>query len=223
MGKFHFDLLAPIYDKLIKPKRPTALLMSIDRHLPMKESYNVLEIGGGTGRLAQYFVGSRIKLDTEKLDIDKKYKHALNDEFLYKIEGTKNTVVIIDPSKRMLLQAEKKNIGTLIEGYAEDLPFEENSFDLIIVSDSLHHWAHHQQAFEEISRVLSKEGVLAIEEINPQTSLGKLIMTFEKISLMGSKFFTPDQSTLMLKQVKLNVEEVTFHHGSSYQLIVRHS
>ena len=49
----HFDLLAPIYDRLISPPDETRLLDLLE----LPESGTVLDAGGGTGRIAQLLQG----------------------------------------------------------------------------------------------------------------------------------------------------------------------
>jgi len=57
MARFdHFDLLAPLYERVIKPKEPKELW----RHLDLPISGALLDAGGGTGRVAQHM--------TEKAD-----------------------------------------------------------------------------------------------------------------------------------------------------------
>jgi len=46
----HFDLLAPIYDRVIRPIQPEKLLSLIG---PL-ENERLLDAGGGTGRISQY-------------------------------------------------------------------------------------------------------------------------------------------------------------------------
>jgi ubiquinone/menaquinone biosynthesis C-methylase UbiE len=45
-----------------------------------------------------------------------------------------------------------------IQGFAEDLPFEDNFFDLVIISNTLDHVKDMKKAVNEIWRVLKKDG-----------------------------------------------------------------
>ena len=57
--------------------------------------------------------------------------------------------------------AEKNHLSsrvTFVEGNAEYLPFENNSFDLIVSSNTLHLIDNPVKMFDEIDRVLKKEG-----------------------------------------------------------------
>lgn len=48
----HFDILAPLYDRLIGTREPVKIL----NELKLKKHYRLLEPGGGTGRFAQHFL-----------------------------------------------------------------------------------------------------------------------------------------------------------------------
>ena len=51
MARFdHFDLLAPLYEAVIKPKEPEELWL----HLDLPATGALLDAGGGTGRVAQH-------------------------------------------------------------------------------------------------------------------------------------------------------------------------
>lgn len=51
----HFDLIAPWYERFIHPQEPEALL----GHLALAPSHRVLDVGGGTGRMAQFLRPAR--------------------------------------------------------------------------------------------------------------------------------------------------------------------
>ena len=50
----HFNLLAPIYENVIQPKPPERL----SELLNLSPELNLLDIGGGTGRISQFFADS---------------------------------------------------------------------------------------------------------------------------------------------------------------------
>ena len=53
-------------------------------------------------------------------------------------------------------------MGSFIPGSVDDLPFENNSFDAVTVSLSLHHWEDKEKGILEINRVLKSGGSLII-------------------------------------------------------------
>jgi len=56
------------------------------------------------------------------------------------------------------------NISTR-QGYAESLPFEAHSFDIVISRYSAHHWHDVGQALREVKRVLKPGGIFIIMDI----------------------------------------------------------
>ncbi|EPI2800367.1 TPA: methyltransferase domain-containing protein [Citrobacter koseri] len=80
-------------------------------------------------------------------------------------------VVAYDLSSQMLevvVQAAKEkgleNIATR-QGYAENLPFEDHAFDVVISRYSAHHWHDVGQALREVNRVLKAGGVLIMMDV----------------------------------------------------------
>ncbi|MBA7802848.1 class I SAM-dependent methyltransferase [Citrobacter freundii] len=80
-------------------------------------------------------------------------------------------VVAYDLSAQMLdvvAQAAKEkgldNIATR-QGYAESLPFEDDSFDVVISRYSAHHWHDVGRALREVNRVLKPGGVVIVMDV----------------------------------------------------------
>lgn len=75
----------------------------------------------------------------------------------------------IDPSEEAILfskhLAELHNVQDRVHlklGTAEDLPFADNSFDLICAFETIYFWLDLDQAFREVRRVLRKHGQFVI-------------------------------------------------------------
>jgi len=86
----------------------------------------------------------------------------------------------IDPSKETIICAQKhaqdNNLNiNYIHGYAENLPFESNSFSIIVCCDVLEHISDLKKVIEEISRVLTPGGIFFFETLN-RTFVSKIIM-----------------------------------------------
>jgi demethylmenaquinone methyltransferase/2-methoxy-6-polyprenyl-1,4-benzoquinol methylase len=90
-------------------------------------------------------------------------------ETVKKLDGSK--VTGIDPSAEMLSVAKKKcdtvqykDKISLVQGYAEDLPFENNMFDAITIAFGIRNTVDPLQSLKEMNRVLKNGGIVAILE-----------------------------------------------------------
>lgn len=66
------------------------------------------------------------------------------------------------------------------EGFVEDMTcFSDNEFDAVFSNDSLHHWEHPTEGFQEIDRVLKPEGTVRVADERRDLGLGgKFILYF---------------------------------------------
>ena len=105
---------------------------------------HVLDIGTGSGRLAIELAKTRnCCFDIVALDISPDMlEKAADNARLY---GVENKIKFIQAS-------------------ADSLPFEDNSFDLVVSYASLHHWFHPLAVFDEVARVVKKEGHVIIRD-----------------------------------------------------------
>lgn len=113
---------------------------AVNRHLPsIRKGLRILDIGTGTG-----FVPSII------------------DKYL---DG--GLIVCADISKQMLQNA-RANFGLLKSHFefvicdAETIPLKDESIDIITINSTLHHIPDYNKFLDEISRTLSKRGVVFI-------------------------------------------------------------
>ena len=61
-------------------------------------------------------------------------------------------VTAIEPSAEMISQRDA-SAAPVIQGYAEDLPFDDNSFDASMAILTVHHWTDKQKGLNEMRRV----------------------------------------------------------------------
>lgn len=75
------------------------------------------------------------------------------------------TVAGIDPSPSMVARAQKRVPAANVRvASAEEIPFGEDSFSVVVNISSFHHWADREAGLKEILRVLSPGGRLYITE-----------------------------------------------------------
>jgi SAM-dependent methyltransferase len=123
MQSVNYDEVSKIYDDV--RKGDLALVRRLIRALPARSGLRVLDIGCGTGNHTDLF---------QKL--------------------TQLEVYGVDPSEGMLAKARQKNADIIFKvGQADDIPFDENFFDFVYMTDVIHHIPDIKNMFNEIWRV----------------------------------------------------------------------
>ena len=124
---------------------------------------HLLDAGGGTGRVSQA------------------------------LQEYAGSVVIVDLSLEMLIQAQAKNGFRIACSHTESLPFPAESFESVVMVDALHHVCDHLETANELWRVLKPGGRIVIEEPDISTLTIKLVAIAEKLALMRSHFISPER------------------------------
>ncbi len=72
----------------------------------------------------------------------------------------------IDPSEDMLALARERVDGTVVlkQSHAEELPFPDEVFDVVISTNALHYFRNPAGALQEMYRVLAPDGRIAITD-----------------------------------------------------------
>ncbi len=176
-----FTLAAPIFDLAMKVSGHDKVLVELGERIK-KDSLEVenntghkrtlLDLGGGTGELVKYL--------PDNLEI-----------------------TIADPSEAMLNKGKEKDFTQTVEHIradGEDLPFADNSFDYLTISDALHHFRQVEPALQEAARVLKPGARIYILEFNPETFFTKTIIFFEKIAGEPVNFYRPEKLSTLLAE-----------------------
>lgn len=113
----------------------TLWLNALKSSIPERDIRKVLDLGCGTGR----------------------FTAALGKAFECSVIG-------VEPSSAMLNVALSQNESNVEwkQGQAEDIPLENGVVDLVFMSQVFHHLVQPQRALQEINRVLTSVGYLAI-------------------------------------------------------------
>lgn len=96
-------------------------------------------------------------------------------EWLKKTEGTSLWALEISPN--MIRMAEKnaveyglQNRVKHVEGDAQKMPFEDNTFDGVFTNGSLHEWSQPRRIFDEINRCLKPSGEYLVSDMRRDMS-----------------------------------------------------
>lgn len=135
----------------------------------------VLDVGGGTGVMCQLAYVCRNDLD----------------------------FTVLDPAAGMFKYA-KEYVKTH-KGYAEALPFMDNSFDIVLMGEALHHFQDVDDALKETVRVLKKGGRVFIYDFDVNTFRGKSICNVEKLLGEPGNFFDPESLSILLESYGFSV------------------
>lgn len=138
-------------------------------------------------------------------------------EWLKKTEGTTLKGLDISPDMIRIAQrnAEEYNLQgrvEYVESDGQEMPFEENTFDAVFTNGSLHEWSEPERIFNEIHRVLKRNGKYCISDLrrdmNPIVKWALKLMTKPKeikpglISSINASY-TLDEIEESLKGTKL--------------------
>ncbi len=134
-------------------------------------------------------------------------------------------VIGLDASP-LSLQRAKKNVpkAKYVEGWAEKMPFDDESFDLVHISAALHEMTPTQlkQILEEINRVLKPGGICAIADFHPPTNP----LFWPPLSIFFWLFETETAWELLntnlvklLEEVGLKINQQVLYAGGSLQII----
>lgn len=102
-------------------------------------------------------------------------------ELLRRLKGTypNSTVWGLDLSSHMLAKAAPKRIDHdpffITRGDSEFLPFGAGSFDVVVCSNSFHHYPRQDEVVREMHRVLKPDGIACIVDGSIDGLLGRVI------------------------------------------------
>ena len=109
----------------------------------------MLEIGPGPGGLALRLAGALPRLDYTGLDIDP---------------------AMVERASARAAAAGATDRLVFVAGDVAALPFQDASFDFIVSTLSVHHWANPAAGFAEVRRVLRPDGVLLVVDLSDRLS-----------------------------------------------------
>ena len=107
--------------------------------LCIKENDNILDVATGTGDVA-FTIRKNYNVSITGLDLSKK---------------------MLDIAEKKARKLDFRDI-TFIEGDAEEIPFDDNTFDILVISYGLRNLSDYNKGIAEFRRVLKKDGELGM-------------------------------------------------------------
>ncbi|MCR5129826.1 MAG: class I SAM-dependent methyltransferase, partial [Lachnospiraceae bacterium] len=160
MKKKIWDLYAPVYEMFMRADKK--IYKQMYKRIPrVIEGKRVLEIATGPGLLAKHVASSAREM------------------------------IATDYSEGMIKEAKKGDVPDNLRfevADATDLPYEDNSFDVVIIANALHVMPEPDKAMDEIDRVLKKKGILIAPNFIHKGSGLKSRMWSRMLKLAGIKF-----------------------------------
>ena len=107
----------------------------------------------------------------------------------------------VEPSKEMRKLAKEKGLE-VYEGIGEDLPFEADSFDFVLMVTTICFLSDINKTFTEIRRILKNNGRLIIGFVDKNSSLGQVYQTHKTDNVFYKKatFYSAEQVIHLLKK-----------------------
>lgn len=167
-----FSRIAGRYDHIIKGFD----LQKIISYFTYSEEDLLVDLGGGTGRVATLFL-----------------------DYV-------NECLILDRSFEMLEQAKNKSRNLiLVQGSGDSMPFRENTIKQIFVNDVLHHIKNQKETLQESYLVLKEHGNLIIRDYDRKYIGNIFLFIFEKVLRFGSVFFSPQELADQCQEIGYSV------------------
>lgn len=160
MKKKTWDLYAPIYEKAMRADKKLYQFM-YDRIPEVIKGKQVLEIATGPGLLAKHVA------------------HAAD------------RMIATDYSDGMIKEAKKGDYPenlTFEVADATDLPYENHSFDVVLIANALHVMPEPEKALAEIDRVLKPDGILIAPNFVEHQTGAKSRIWSQILKIAGIKF-----------------------------------
>lgn len=106
----------------------------------------------------------------------------------------------VEPSKRMRRIAQERGVRVL-DGVAEKLPYDNSSFDFVLMVTTVCFVDDLDKAFREAYRVLSDGGLLIVGFVDRDSKMGEIYLEHQKNSVFykNASFFSVDEISEHMK------------------------
>lgn len=167
------------------------LLEDIEGVIKIENGTQILEIGSGAAGIITFLKDS---------------------EYRYAIDPLEDTYA----SVKHFLEYRDKNVN-YFNGIGEELPFEDNKFDFIIIDNVLDHCEDPDKVFSEMKRTIKNNGIIYFRQ-NTYTCWGKFVRSMmEKFEIDKGHPFTFTKKGLKDSFKKYNFDILKFKRGGYFK------
>lgn len=185
-----FNWAAPIFGHFADRWSPEGIDEIVGWLRPyLTEECRVLDVGGGTGALAG------------------RLHDAIDAQ-----------VTVLDPTPEMLRYIPTDGPVRGVLGTAEAMPFDDDTFDALVVTDAFHHFRDQPAAVDEFRRVVRPGGGVLVVELDPRGWVMRTIVLGEKLLGEPGAFFAPQELCEFMSTHGIDGECATMR-GVSYRFI----
>ena len=175
-----------------------------------------------------HLMASKLKLnsDTKLLDLGSGYGGAAR--YLAKKYGCQVTCLNLSETQNERNESlNKKNrldhLITVMEGNFEDIPFSDNSFDVVWSQDAIVHSGNREQVLSEVDRVLMETGDFIFTDLMqtydcPKSVLKPVLERIHLDSLGSFGFYVEQARKLDVKEIR--VQDLSEHLTTHYQRVM---
>ena len=124
----------------------------------------------------------------------------------------KSEIIGIDISKYSIKLAKKncrgiKNVKFII-GSAQNIPFPNDYFDIIICKDSLHHFQNALKSIKEMYRVVKKNGIIYIQDLRRDVPFYLIKTILPPDNLVKKLIYYSTRSAYLLSEIKKILKKI---------------
>ncbi|MBN2348417.1 MAG: class I SAM-dependent methyltransferase [Bacteroidales bacterium] len=113
----------------------------------------------------------------------------------------------VEPSFTMLEKASERHIN-VIEGVAEKLPYQNESYDYAMMVTTICFVDDVLQSFKEVHRILKKKGIFIIGFVDKNSPVGKMYLENKNQSVFykDADFYSTDEIYMFLTETNFKIE-----------------
>ena len=177
--------------------------------------------GGGHAAMANWALSSvQIKEDSQILDIGcgggANIARLLQRAPKGMVQGVDYSPVSVAKSSKINAKAIAEGRCKIVEASASDLPFEEDSFDIITAFETIYFWPDIEHCFGEVKKALKPGGQFVI--VNEDDGLTGANEKWEKL-IEGMHTYKPEEIRLHLSNAGFKGINIT-RNSEKYWLMV---